>query len=422
MGIWNAVSLVTGAFSMVAFIVATAYWTYRRKLLNTERLIASVPDGERSRVLTDFLEAVHVDTTDLTKNQRYELAREIIAARSRHSVQRASLVALFGLLAAGVALTALSQADGRRAKEDSIPAEVGAALTEEPAPTVDAPANPPLGPPIHIAPQEQSGFTPLEEARTRANNNSASVQEPDNHAALTVTNEALSQPFVKLILHGQLLDELTRAPVEGASIRILGMGAEAATDVSGRYSLEIGDSTPGLALEGATIKVAADGYLPLTSAITLRPPVTEWSASLRSIAAERFLGLGGRWEALEELDEEAEIFVELELRRSTLSRLDGSLSVTLTVDPEQADGDWLPLQRSDFCRIRCQAAAYYTDAGVRIRLIDHQVESSSSMINCSRDMVSEAGWLYIRSSDLVEIGFGPADPLVGLRRVAFGDD
>jgi len=106
---WNAIALVTGGFTLAAFLAATGYWAYRRFLLNKETLVDSLPETERARILQDYLEAIHVDTTDLTKEQRFLLAKELIAARSKTSRERAIVLVVLGFITAGVTLFAIAQ-------------------------------------------------------------------------------------------------------------------------------------------------------------------------------------------------------------------------------------------------------------------------------------------------------------------------
>lgn len=104
---WNAIGLVTGGFSLAAFIVAVAYWAYRRRLIATEKQVESAPEDSRPRVIEAFLSTIHVDTRGLSRDQRYRLALKLLATRTRESRQKSLLVAFLGLILGGITAIAL---------------------------------------------------------------------------------------------------------------------------------------------------------------------------------------------------------------------------------------------------------------------------------------------------------------------------
>jgi hypothetical protein len=106
---WNAIALVTGGFTLTAFVVAVGYLCYQRALLSKEKLVQAVPEGERAGVVQDFLQAVHVDTTDLTKEQRFRIALEIISARGNAARERGTAMLVIAAMAAVVTTVVLWQ-------------------------------------------------------------------------------------------------------------------------------------------------------------------------------------------------------------------------------------------------------------------------------------------------------------------------
>jgi len=100
---WNAIALVTSGLTLVAFLAATMAWIARRRLSHTERLIELSPETERGQLVDRIIEAVNVDTTSLTRAQKFQLASELLA----HRMARFRITAITILIAA-LALSALA--------------------------------------------------------------------------------------------------------------------------------------------------------------------------------------------------------------------------------------------------------------------------------------------------------------------------
>ena len=100
---WSAITRVTTGFTLIAFIVAVTAWVYRSSLLYRARLIESAPPCERTPLVERALDLMLLDSAGLTREQKYLLIRQHIAARER----RVRAVILAGSLVA-VLLAALA--------------------------------------------------------------------------------------------------------------------------------------------------------------------------------------------------------------------------------------------------------------------------------------------------------------------------
>ena len=104
---WEAIGSVSSGLALAAFIVAAAVALLRRRLLHKENLIKSAPETERSSLVQAALDSYSIDTTDLTKQQRYDLIMEQIRQRARRFRITSVVIVILAFLAAGLAAYAL---------------------------------------------------------------------------------------------------------------------------------------------------------------------------------------------------------------------------------------------------------------------------------------------------------------------------
>jgi hypothetical protein len=104
---WQSIGYVTSGLTLVAFIVAAAIWAYRRTLLQKERLIRQAPESDRGRLVENALEFFDVDTSGLTKNEKYQLAVQQIKERAIRYKINAFVIVTIAFLATGVSIFAL---------------------------------------------------------------------------------------------------------------------------------------------------------------------------------------------------------------------------------------------------------------------------------------------------------------------------
>lgn len=100
---WEAIGSVSSGLALAAFIVAAAVTLLRRRLLHKENLIKSAPETERSSLVQAALDSYSIDTTDLTKQQRYDLVMEQIRQRARRFRITSVVIVILAFLAAALA-------------------------------------------------------------------------------------------------------------------------------------------------------------------------------------------------------------------------------------------------------------------------------------------------------------------------------
>lgn len=105
---WRAITYVGSGFTLIAFLWAVAAWVYRHKLLERERLINSVPETERAALVERILVTFDINTSDLTKKQKYDLAINQIHERAKRYRVTATVVVIIAFFTATVTLVALT--------------------------------------------------------------------------------------------------------------------------------------------------------------------------------------------------------------------------------------------------------------------------------------------------------------------------
>ena len=99
--ILDSFKYVTSGLTLVAFLGAIVAWSVRGKTEERERLIKGASDDRRAQLVKATLEFFDVDTSGLTREQRYDLALRQIEARSKRFATIAKIVMLgAGLFAA----------------------------------------------------------------------------------------------------------------------------------------------------------------------------------------------------------------------------------------------------------------------------------------------------------------------------------
>lgn len=98
---WNAISYVSSAVTLLAFIAAVIAAVLRTKILQKERLIKNVPEKDRAQLVERTLEFFSIDTASLTRGQRYDLALRQINARAARFRTTAIVTVIIAVLAAG---------------------------------------------------------------------------------------------------------------------------------------------------------------------------------------------------------------------------------------------------------------------------------------------------------------------------------
>lgn len=105
---WNAVWAVSNIFTLIAFVAACVVVVQRRRLLQRQKLIQAAPEAERAGLIEAMLDRFSVSTEGLTRQQRYDLALELIyqrAERFRLGIIIGALVFVISAVLAVVAWT-----------------------------------------------------------------------------------------------------------------------------------------------------------------------------------------------------------------------------------------------------------------------------------------------------------------------------
>lgn len=106
---WDAIKYVGSGLTLAAFVAAVIAWVIKSKLEERGRLIKGAKEDDRASLVRDALEFFHVDTSDLTKAQQYQLALEQIRARGQRFKIIAVIVCVIAALGALVAVYAIAR-------------------------------------------------------------------------------------------------------------------------------------------------------------------------------------------------------------------------------------------------------------------------------------------------------------------------
>lgn len=99
---WEAIQYVSGGFTLCAFIVAAIAWGYKQKNKADLEAIKTLPEENRAQVLSEKIEVFKVNTSNLTKEQQYDVVVRQINARVERYRLLASVVVVLAIVAAGL--------------------------------------------------------------------------------------------------------------------------------------------------------------------------------------------------------------------------------------------------------------------------------------------------------------------------------
>jgi hypothetical protein len=106
---WDSIAAVSSGLTLVAFLIAAGVWAYRQRLIQTERLIKSASEEQRAGLVEKVFENVSVDTSALTREQRYQLAIRLIEKRSHKFTISAIVIVVIAIITAVLAGFAISR-------------------------------------------------------------------------------------------------------------------------------------------------------------------------------------------------------------------------------------------------------------------------------------------------------------------------
>jgi hypothetical protein len=97
---WPAIQYVTSGLTLSAFIIAAVVWLLGKQSRAARDRIALAPEADRPKLVAKTLEGFDVDTTNLTREQQYDLAMKQIKARIERFRIIGSIVVVLGVLGA----------------------------------------------------------------------------------------------------------------------------------------------------------------------------------------------------------------------------------------------------------------------------------------------------------------------------------
>jgi len=106
---WEAIQYVTGGLTLIAFLAAVAAGIYTAQVRARERVLTKVTDkNHRAEQAQEVLEWFKVDTANLSREQKYDLAVAQIRAREKRYAIAAGVVCLLTVVFGGLTAYAIS--------------------------------------------------------------------------------------------------------------------------------------------------------------------------------------------------------------------------------------------------------------------------------------------------------------------------
>lgn len=96
---WEAIRYIGSAATLIAFVVAVAAWAYAKRLEQRREVLAEATDSRRADLAALVLERYGIDTRTLSREQRYQLAREELRAAMRRFYVIAAAIIVIALCA-----------------------------------------------------------------------------------------------------------------------------------------------------------------------------------------------------------------------------------------------------------------------------------------------------------------------------------
>lgn len=246
---WDAASQVSSIFGLLAFLLAGAVAVWRARLARRVELIETAPEPERIEMTQTVLDGVAIDTGNLTRAQRYELARDVL--RRRADRFRWALIGALslGVLAAGFAAYAFTIVHRPAAAPELHRLRIAVVEADgEPVAPSAATVAISIGGEVK---QTSSGWeVDVAEASLPADRRlvvrgehdgrrgSAEVEVPPKASVIPVTVQL--DPPLEAVAHGLVVDAENRA-VAGARVSLVGrQGSAAVTGPDGAFTLPAG--------------------------------------------------------------------------------------------------------------------------------------------------------------------------------------
>jgi hypothetical protein len=105
---WEAIKYVSSGFTLCAFVVAALFAYLRNRSQEERKRIESASPEDRAALVAKTLEIFSVDTTNLTRQQQFDIAMRQINGRIEHFRIIAVVVVVLAALGAGLSALALA--------------------------------------------------------------------------------------------------------------------------------------------------------------------------------------------------------------------------------------------------------------------------------------------------------------------------
>lgn len=96
--VWQAISYVTTGLTLAAFVAALIAWVIRQRMTRERDLIEKAPDEDRADLVLAALEFFQVDTADMSKQQKFDIAMTQISNRAQRFTKICLVVVIFGII------------------------------------------------------------------------------------------------------------------------------------------------------------------------------------------------------------------------------------------------------------------------------------------------------------------------------------
>ncbi len=111
---WEVIAYVSSGFTLAAFVTAVAAWIVKGKSEEKEKLISLAKNELQAKLVQDALEFFHIETGDLTKDQKFKVAMEQIRARANRFKTIALLIGFLALTASVLSAYAISEKNDKK--------------------------------------------------------------------------------------------------------------------------------------------------------------------------------------------------------------------------------------------------------------------------------------------------------------------
>ena len=111
MSVWESIQYAGTPLTLIAFLVAVAALAYRRILSSRIDAITAAPEDARGALVDKLLESYSISKDNLTRQQKFELMREVLAGKAARFRIAAIVAVVFAMLLAIVLVVSILAAN-----------------------------------------------------------------------------------------------------------------------------------------------------------------------------------------------------------------------------------------------------------------------------------------------------------------------